>query len=170
VTPAREGEEGEVPSPDGLHRASPHAAAAEELRCARTAGCGEGAAPPCQPPRAAAPWPSRLGRRDGARAGGGAGREGARAGAGVGGGRAAPAGAEERERERGGEGGRIKWEKMKLWRGVFVNICQCGNTWHDASDACVAYLEPQTKHLIEFRDPDARFESPRDPSEISGQV
>ena len=45
--------------------------------------------------------PSRVGRRDGARAGGGAGREGARAGAGVGGGRAAPAGAEERER-RGG--------------------------------------------------------------------
>ena len=119
MTPAREGEEGEVPSPDGLHRASPHAAAAEELRCARTAGCGEGAAPPCQPPRAAAPWPSRLGRRDGARAGGGAGREGARAGAGVGGGRAAPAGAEERERER--RGGR----KDQMGEDETLELCFC---------------------------------------------
>ena len=50
---------------------------------------------------------------------------------------------------------------MKLWRGVFANICQCGNTWHAslASDACMAHLGPQTKHLTEFRDPDARFES-----------
>jgi len=55
---------------------------------------------------------------------------------------------------------------MKLWRGVFANICQCGNTWHAllALDACVAHF------LIEFRDPDARFKSPRDPSEISRQV
>ena len=65
------------------------------------------------------------------------------------------------ERERGREGGRIKWEKMKLWRGLFGNICQCGNTWHAslALDTCVAHLEPQTKHLTEFRDPNARFKS-----------
>ena len=60
----------------------------------------------------------------------------------------AAAGARERER--------IKWEKIKLWRGVFVNICHRGNTFYATSawDNCVADLGPHMKHLTGFRDPD----------------
>ena len=35
-------------------------------------------------------------------------------------------------RERGRKK-RSRWEKTKIYRGIFANICQCGNTWHATS-------------------------------------
>ena len=67
----------------------------------------------------------------------------------------AATGARERERDWRVMEKWSKWEKTKIYRGIFANICHCGNTWHAtwAWDACVADLGPQMKHLIWFRDP-----------------
>ena len=49
-----------------------------------------------------------------------------------------------------------KWEKTKICKGIFAKVCYHGVTWHvmSASDACVARLGSQMKHLTEFEDPD----------------
>jgi hypothetical protein len=56
---------------------------------------------------------------------------------------------------------RSKWEKIRLCRGIFVNICQRGTTWHvtSASETHVARLGSWMEHLSRFRNPDGRFES-----------
>ena len=64
-------------------------------------------------------------------------------------------------RERGREGERTKYEKIKKIRVFFANVHHRGTTWHatSASDARVAVLGPLVKHLMYFRDPDGRFKS-----------
>ena len=65
------------------------------------------------------------------------------------------------ERERGREGERSKYEKIKNLGLFFANIRHRGATWHATSalDARVMRFGPGMNHLKDFRDPIRRFES-----------
>ena len=65
-----------------------------------------------------------------------------------------------REKERDWRDGEM--EEMGEDKNIQGDFCKYLPLWQHVAchvGACVVHLGPQTKHLTEFRDPDARFES-----------